>query len=74
MAELRKGNKDILDAVTPLKHKVDELEHLEEDVEKLKEKPAKTWESIKSQVLAWAVALVLVILAVAFGLGRYIGR
>lgn len=73
MEELRKGNKEILDAVTPLKHKVDGLVHLEEDVEQLKEKPAKTWEHIKAQGLGWIVALGLVILAVALGLGKYVG-
>ena len=35
MEELRKGNKVILDAVTPLKHKVEILERLGEDVNKL---------------------------------------
>lgn len=74
MDELRKGNKEILDAVTPLKHKVDELGHLEADVDKLKEKPAKTWESIKSQVLVFAVGIVLVLIAIALGLGGYIGK
>lgn len=72
MEELRKGNREILDAVTPLKHRVDDLEHLEDDVEKLKEKPAKTWEHIKMQGLGWIVALVLVIIAVALGLGNYL--
>lgn len=71
MAELRKGNKDILDAVAPLKHKVEGLEHLAEDVEELKGKPGKTWEHIKMQGLGWAVALVLAIVAVALGLGKY---
>lgn len=72
MEELRKGNREILDAVTPLKHKVESLEHLEEDVEELKEKPGKTWEHIKTQALGWIVALILAIIAVAIGLGKYI--
>lgn len=74
MEELRKGNREILDAVTPLKHKVEALKELEQEVNKLKEKPAKTWESIKSQVLLFAVGIVLVIVAIALGLGGYIGK
>lgn len=73
MEELRKGNKEILDAVTPLKHKVEILERLGEDVNKLKEKPAKTWEHIKTQSLGWGVALILAIIAVALGLGKFVG-
>lgn len=72
MEELRKGNKEILDAVTPLKHRVESLEHLKEDVEEIKEKPGKTWEHIKTQGLGWIVAIVLAIVAVALGLGKYI--
>lgn len=70
MEELRKGNKEILDAVVPLKHKVDSLAHLEEDVEELKEKPVKTWESIKTQVLVWAVAAVMALIAAAVGISQ----
>ena len=73
MEELRKGNREILDAVTPLKHRVENLEQLEDDVEKLKEKPARTWERIKDLGLGWIIPLGLVIIAVALGLGRYFG-
>lgn len=72
MEELRKGNKEILDAVVPLKHKVDSLTHLEEDVEELKEKPGKTWESIKTQVLAWTVAAVMALIAAAIGISQIV--
>lgn len=72
MAELKKGNQEILDAITPMKHDVEDLKRLEADVDNLKSKPAKTWESIKSQALGWIVALVLVIVAVALGLGKYL--
>lgn len=71
MMELKKGNKEILDALTPLKHKVEGLEHLEEDVEKLKEKPGETWEHIKKQGLGWIVSLVLMIIAAALGLSKF---
>lgn len=73
MEELRKGNREILDAITPLKHKVEELEQLEEDVEEMKEKPMQTWENIKKQGIAWGIGLILVIIAVALGLGKYVG-
>ncbi len=71
MEELRKGNKEILDAVVPLKHKVESMEHLEEDVEELKEKPGKTWEQIKTQILAWGVAVVMAIIAAALGISHF---
>lgn len=73
MAELKKSNAAILEAVTPLKHKVESLEHLKGDVDELKGKPGKTWENIKSTSLGWIVALILIILAVALGLGRFLG-
>lgn len=72
MEELKKGNKDILEVVTPLRHKAVEIDKLSEDVEELKEKPAQTWEHIKKQGLGWIVALILAILAVALGLGKYL--
>lgn len=76
MAELKVSNKEILDAVTPLKHKVDahdiSIKDVTDDVEELKEKPGKTWETIKEKGLGWIVALVLAILAVALGLGQYL--
>ena len=72
MEELRKGNKEILDAVTPLKHKVEDLEQLEDDVKKLKEKPGKTWENIKTQALMWIVVAVLTIIAGVLGIRQLI--
>lgn len=72
MEELRKGNREILDAVTPLKHRVEDLEQLEDDVEKLKEKPGKTWEHIKTQAIGWVVAAVLTIIAAVLGISHLI--
>ncbi len=72
MAELRKGNKEIIDIVTPLRHKIGAVDQLTEDVEELKEKPGETWEHIKRQGLGWVVALMLAVLAVALGLGNYL--
>lgn len=70
--ELKKTCKEILDAVTPLTHKVETLERLSDDVEELKEKPGKTWESIKDKGLGWAVAILLALLAAALGLSKYL--
>ena len=72
MEELKKSNKEILDAVTPMKHKIESLEHLSVDVEELKGKDGKTWGNIKSQVLGWGILLILAIVAVALGLGQYL--
>ena len=72
MEELKKGNKDILDTIAPLRHKAEEIDKLEQDVEELKEKPGQTWEHIKKQGLGWLVALLLAIVAVALGLGKYL--
>lgn len=72
MEELKKGNKEILDTVTPLKLKVKEIDKLSEDVDALKEKPGETWEHLKKQGLGWLLALLLAIVAVALGLGKYL--
>lgn len=72
MAELRATNKEILAAVTPLTHKVEDLEGLTEDVEALKGKSGKTWDEIKSKALGWAVVLVLAIVAAALGLSKFL--
>lgn len=71
MNELKRSNKEILDIVTPLKHKMDEVDKLQEDVDTLKSKPAQTWEDIKKQGLGWIVGIILAIVAVALGLKNY---
>lgn len=73
MEELKKTNKEILDAVTPLKHKVESLENLESRVDKIEDKDGETWKTIKKTSLGWIIPLVLLILAVALGLGHYLG-
>lgn len=71
MQELKKSNQDILDIISPIKHKMDEVEKLREDVDEIKEKPAQTWEDIKKQGLGWIVGIILAIVAVALGLKNY---
>lgn len=71
MLELKGSNREILDIVTPIKHKIDEIDSLREDVDELKEKPAQTWEDIKKQGLGWIVGIILAIVAVALGLKNY---
>lgn len=72
MEELKRSNKEILDAVSPLTHKVESLEHLSEDVDELKSKPAKTWEDIKGKLLGAVVMLIFAIVVVALGLSKYL--
>lgn len=72
MDELKRNSQEILDSMTFVRHKVDEVDRLRADVTAIQQKPAKTWEDIKSKALGWAVLLVLGILAVAMGLGRYL--
>lgn len=72
MKELKGSNKEILDALSPLTHKMERLDNLEEDVEELKGKSGKTWEDIKSKAIGWVLLLVLGIVAVALGLEKYL--
>lgn len=76
MNELKQRTKEILDAVTPMTHEVNVLNNnykeISYDVDRLKEKPAKTWETIKDKSLGWIVVLILGIIAVALGLGKYV--
>lgn len=76
MEELKKSNKEILEAVTPIKHKVDTMEDdqkkLAADVEKIKGKDGETWKGIKKQILAWGVAVVLAIIAAALRLSKFL--
>ncbi len=72
MEELKRSNKEILDAVTPLTHKVEDLESMKKDVEEIKSKPGKTWEGIKGDALRWVLLLILGIVAVALGLDKFL--
>lgn len=68
MAELKRSNKEILDAVTPLKHKVDSFEHVAKEVDEIKGKPGKRWESMVWEIIKWGALLLLAIAAAKIGL------
>lgn len=72
MAKLEQGNDKILEALMPLRHDVENLKRLEEDVDELKEKPAKTWEGIKGQALSWGIGIILAIIGGVLGLSRFL--
>lgn len=73
LGEVKGDVKQVSAALSSISNDVDDVKELKKDVAVLKDKPGKTWESIKSTSMGWIVALVLVILAVALGLGRYLG-
>lgn len=66
--ELRRDNRSILEALTPLKHKVEGLEHLSGEVDEIKEKPAKRWDNMVWEIIKWGVLLLLAIAAAKIGL------
>lgn len=59
--------KHVQEKLEGIRKDMDDLKHLEEDVKKLKEKPAKTWENIKERGLGWVVGLICAIIAIALG-------
>lgn len=69
MDELKKSNAAILEAVTPLKHKVDSMEEkqkgISSDVDEMKAKPGKTWDDVKLKILFG----ILAVFATALGYG-----
>lgn len=72
MEELKQGNKEILEIIAPLRNKAEEVDKLSADVDKLQGKPGETWEHLKKQGLGWILALLLAVVAVALGLGKYL--
>ena len=65
LAELKSDNKSVLDKLTPLTNKMDDVDKLSSDVEELKSKPGKKWEKLSFEIIG-AIALAVL----AFVLGR----
>ena len=65
LAELKSDNKSVLDKLTPLTNKMDDVDKLNTDVEELKSKPGKKWEKLSFEIIG-AIALAVL----AFVLGR----
>lgn len=63
--EMKRDSKAIAEKLPALTHKVEQLEKVTDDVDELKEKPARRWESIVDKAL-WAVCAAVI----AFLLGR----
>lgn len=70
--DMKTDNKEILAQLPPLTHRVESLEKtsgdISGDVDEIKEKPAKRWEGLSSDVLKWLVLLILGIIAAKIGL------
>ena len=65
LAELKSGNQSVMDKLTTLNGKAEDVDKLSQDVEELKSKPGKRWEKLSFEVIG---AVVLAV--VAFLLGR----
>lgn len=63
--EMKRDSKAIAEKLPALTHKVEQLENVSDDVDELKGKPAKRWESIVDKAI-WAVCAAVI----AFLLGR----
>lgn len=73
LGEVKGDVKQVSAAVSSISNDVDDVRELKKDVAVLKGKPGKTWEDIKSTGIGWIVPIILLILAVALGLGQYLG-
>ncbi len=68
LSELRADNKEAISQIPPLVRRVDSLEQLSEDVNELKEKPAKRWESVVEKAIGILVAAVVGFMLAKIGL------
>lgn len=68
LSELRVDNKEAISQIPPLVRRVDSLEQLSEDVNELKEKPAKRWESVVEKAIGILVAAVVGFMLAKIGL------
>lgn len=72
MSEIKHNHKELMNIVTPMMHKMEDVNELKKEVDEIKSKSGKTWESIKEKGLNWAIMLILAILAAALGLSRFL--
>ncbi len=69
LSELKTDSKAIVSQLSPLTHKMEEMEELSKDVEEMKSRPAKRWEHIVEAVIGLVVAAVVGYMLAAVGLG-----
>ncbi len=76
LGDLKKDSRELTRTLPELVLRVKALEKdgdaTEQEVDKLRGKPGETWEHLKKQGLGWILALLLAIVAVAMGLGKYL--
>lgn len=68
IAELKTDSKEIVSKLPPLTHRVEKLEGMSEDVEELKEKPAKRYEKVVETIISLVVAAVVGYMLAVMGL------
>lgn len=59
LSDLKDDSREVISKLPPLTTRVESLEQLSSDVEELKAKPGKRWESLAGQVLGILVAAVM---------------
>lgn len=69
LSELKTDSKAIVSQLSPLTHKMEEMEELSKDVEEMKSRPAKRWEHIVETIIGLVVAAVVGYMLAAVGLG-----
>lgn len=69
LSELKADSKEIVSQLSPLTHKMEEIDELSKDVEEIKTKPAKRWENIVEAIIGLVVAAVVGYMLAAVGLG-----
>lgn len=72
LVELKDGNKELVSTLSPLKHRVDDLEKkydgIAADVKMIKEKPTKRVDGIVDKIIWFFISAVLTVVAVKIGL------
>lgn len=57
--ELKADNKEVVSKLPPLTQRVEVLERMSDDVDELKEKPAKRWDEMAGQIISLVVAALI---------------